>query len=108
MTSHDMPPVDCLFTLVLPRALEEELLDLLRQQSDLVPGFSVLHGDGVGSQAPLTTAMEQVQGRARRVFIQIAMRSDDVAPLVERLRTAMRAPQVSYWVVPLQTFGRLA
>lgn len=108
MTSDNMPMVDCLFTLVLPRALEEELLDLLRQQSDLVPGFSVLHGDGIGSQAPLTTTMEQVQGRARRVFIQIAMRSDDVALLVARLREAMRAPQVSYWVVPLQTFGRLA
>lgn len=108
MTSNDIPKVDCLFTLVLPRALEEELLDLLRQQSDLVPGFSVLHGEGVGQQAPLTTAMEQVQGRARRVFVQIAMRSEHVAPLVERLRAAMRAPQVSYWVVPLQAFGRLA
>jgi len=100
--------IDCLLTLALPLALEEEVLDLLRQQKDLVPGFSVTQGHGIGGHAPLTTAMEQVQGRARRVFVHMVMRSDDVAPLVARLREVLPSPQVFYWAVPLQAFGRLA
>jgi len=100
--------MDCLLTLALPLALEEEMLDLLRQHTDLVPGFSVIQGHGIGGHAPLTTAMEQVQGRARRVFVHMAMRSGDVAPLVARLREVLQSPQVFYWAVPLQAFGRLA
>lgn len=99
--------MDCLLTLAMPLALEEEMLDLLRQQQDLVPGFSVVRGHGIGPHAPLTTAMEQVQGRARRVFVYMLMHSRDVTPLVARLREVLQSPQVFYWAVPLQTFGRL-
>lgn len=108
MTQDDQLTPDSLFTLVLPCALEDEVLDLLRQQADLVPGFSVLHGEGIGSEAPLTTAMERVQGRARRVFVQVAMRRADVEALEARLRAALKAPEVSFWVTPLLAFGRLA
>lgn len=100
--------IDCLLTLAMPLALEEEMLDLLRQHADLVSGFSVIQGHGIGIHAPLTTAMEQVQGRARRVFVHMVMRSGDVAPLVARLREVLQSSQVFYWAVPLQTFGRLA
>jgi hypothetical protein len=115
--THDFQPlvgnlpsgdIDCLLTLVLPLALEEETLDLLRQHTDLVPGFSVVHGQGIGSHAPLTTAMEQVQGRARRVFISMALRRADVEPLVARLRGTLSSAQVFYWVAPLLAYGRLA
>ena len=99
---------DCLLTLAVPAALEEDVLDLLRTLPHMAPGFTLVAAQGMGAHIHLASSMEQVQGRARRVFIQIAMRSDDVAPLVERLRTAMQAPQVSYWAVPLQAFGRLA
>jgi len=99
--------MDCLLTLAMPLALEEEMLDLLRQHTDLVPGFSVIQGHGIGVHAPLTTAMEQVQGRARRVFVHMVMRRRDVEPLVARLREVLQSPQVFYWAVPLQAFGRL-
>lgn len=99
---------DCLLTLALPLALEEELLDLLRQHADLVPGFSVVHGYGLGADASLTTMMERVEGRARRVFVSAVMHGRDVAPLVAHLREAFRSPEVFYWVVPLLEFGRLA
>lgn len=99
--------MNCLFTLALPRALEDEVLDLLREQRDLVPGFSVVHGQGVGSGASLSTAMEQVQGRARRVLVYAVMREADVAPLVQRLGQALKSPGVFYWAAPLLASGRL-
>ena len=100
--------LDCLLTLAMPNALQDEVLDLLLQQTDLVPGCSVLQGHGMGPQAPLNTAMERVQGRAQRVFVQIVLRSPDVAPLLTRLREAVPSPLVVYWAVPLQAFGSLA
>lgn len=104
----ETPAMDCLLTLALPSALEEELLDLLRAQNDLVSGFTVLHGYGLGANITLSTVMERVEGRARRVQVQVLMRAQDVAPLIARLRAALQAPHVFYWVVPLQDWGRLA
>lgn len=114
MTAHEFSDpapsvggVNCLFTLALPLALEEEVLDLLREQRDLVPGFSVVHGQGVGSGASLSTAMEQVQGRARRVLVYAVMREADVLVLVQRLGQTLRSPSVFYWAAPLLASGRL-
>ncbi len=98
----------CLLTLVLPQALEEEMLDLLHAQSALLQGFSIVHGQGVGAGAPLATVMEQVQGRARRVLVQAVMRQEDVSPLLAALRQALPSPEVSYWAVPLALSGSLA
>lgn len=104
----DPPAMDCLLTVALPSALEEELLDLLRAQVDLVSGFTVLHGYGLGAQVALNTVMERVEGRARRVLVQLLLRAGDVEPLIARLRAALRSPHVFYWAVPLQVCGRLA
>lgn len=104
-TTADRP---CLLTLALPLALEEEMLDLLRGHADLAPGFSMVHGHGIGADATLASMMERVQGRARRVLVYVVMRDADVAPLMALLRQAFSSPEVFYWVTPLQEFGRLA
>jgi len=98
--------MNCLLTLALPLALEEEVLDLLRKHHDLVPGFSVVLGQGIGSGASLASAMEQVQGRARRVLVYAVMRDTDVATLVQRLGATLQSPSVFYWAVPLLASGR--
>jgi hypothetical protein len=100
--------LDCLLTVALPRALEEEFLDLLRQHADLVPGFSVLQGHGLGADATLSTAMERVEGRARRVFVSMVLRQDQMPHLIAHLRAAFRSPEVFYWAVPVLECGRLA
>lgn len=98
---------NCLLTVALPRALEDEVLDLLRDNADLVPGFSVVDAHGIGSGASLSTAMEQVQGRARRVLVYAVMRHGDVELLVQRLGATLKSPGVFYWAVPLLASGRL-
>jgi hypothetical protein len=105
-----MPPTAdkrCLLTLVLPLALEEEMLDVLRGHVELAPGFSMVRGHGIGADATLASAMERVEGRARRVLVYVVMRDADVAPLMAQLRQAFSSPEVFYWVTPLQEFGRL-
>ena len=45
MTDH-IPP-DCLLTLIVPSALAEDLLDLLRGQPRLAPGFTLAASEAV-------------------------------------------------------------
>jgi len=99
-------PPDCLLTLAVPQALEEEILDALLALPTLAPGFTVLRGQGIGGHVELTSTMEQVQGRARRVMVQVAMEKTHVQNLIDTLRVALPSPQIAYWVVPLLTFGR--
>jgi nitrogen regulatory protein PII len=92
--------------LAVPKALEEEILDALLSLPTLAPGFTVVPGQGIGRHVELASTMEQVQGRARRVLVQVAMEQAQVQPLIDTLRAALPSPQVAYWVVPLLTFGR--
>ena len=66
-------PNDCLLTLSLPVALEEEVLDALLAHPELAVGFTLLQGYGMGTRVHLASAMEQVRGRARLSFVQIAL-----------------------------------
>lgn len=98
---------DCLLTLTLPCTLEEEVLDTLIANPDLARGFTVMQAQGMGVNIELASAMEQVQGRAKRVLVQVAMEQSQVETLIRTLQETLQSPQVAYWVVPLLTFGRL-
>ncbi len=99
---------DCLLTLALPDALEEEVLDHLAAQPEWVSGFSIMRAEGFGAGARLRSAMEQVRGRSQRHLIQILMRTEHVAPLVESLRSRFRSDEMAWWTVPLTGFGRFS
>lgn len=103
----DTPQPDCLLTLVVPSALEEDLLDLLRSQPRLTPGFTLVPAQGMGAHIHLAASMEQVQGRARRVLVQLVLRQVQIEPLIALLRQAFPTPQIAYWATPLLAFGRL-
>ncbi len=102
-----VPSPDCVLTLSLPRALEEEVLDHLMAHPDLATGFTLWQGQGMGTRVELTSAMEQVQGRARRVFVQVALSRQHVPALLGALRAELGSAGITYWVTPLLAFGRL-
>lgn len=104
--SHPSTP-DCLFCLSIPTALEEEVLDTLMALPDLAPGFTVVQGHGMGAHIELASALERVQGRARRALVQIALPQSQVPRLLDQLRATLRDANLVYWVVPLLAFGRL-
>ena len=108
MTTQDShTPPDCLLTLAAPTALEEEILDTLRALPTLVRGFTLVRAEGLGAHVELASTMEQVQGRARRVMVQMALRQTHLDTVIAALRGALPNPQVAYWVLPLLAFGRL-
>jgi len=99
---------DCLLTLVVPTALEDDVTDWLQAQTDLVQGLSLLNGQGLGPHTTLNTALERVQGRAHRTLVQLALGQPQAQALVARLRQAWPVAEITYWVSPLLAFGRLA
>lgn len=101
-------PYDCQLSLAFPVELEEELIDILRSQTALVSGFSILPAEGFGAGAKLASAMEQVRGRSRRRLAQVLMRQENVAPLLDALRERLRSTEMAWWTVPVTGFGRFA
>jgi hypothetical protein len=99
--------IDVMLNVVVPGALEEELLDRLLESRDLVRGFSSYPISGHGGRMATASVSERVRGRSDRVLFQIGMHRGDVELLLAHLRTVMPNPEVAWWVLPLLGFGRL-
>lgn len=93
-------------TLILPVALEEAVLDTLLEHPEWVSSFTSMEVSGHGQSQKMTTAAEVVRGRARRVRMDTLMQRDDAAQLLELLKTNWPHPEVVYWMVDVQAFGR--
>ncbi|MHB1332923.1 MAG: DUF3240 family protein [Sulfuriferula sp.] len=93
-------------TLILPVALEEAVLDTLLEHPEWVSGFTSMEVSGHGQSQMMTTAAEEVRGRARRVRVDTVMQRDEAALLLELLKTNWPHPEVVYWMVDVPAFGR--
>ena len=102
-----MPP-DCVLTVVVPVALEEELIDHLLEHPEWVTGFTITAVEGKGQAVRLHGVVEEVRGRSRRVQVQTVINRGSAQALIAHLRDTLPNPEVAYWLVPALEFGRLA
>jgi hypothetical protein len=93
-------------TLILPMALEEAVLDTLLEHPEWVSGYTSMEVSGHGQSQSFTTAAEEVRGRARRVRIDTVMQHADAVQLLALLKSQWPHPEVAYWMVDVQEFGR--
>ena len=98
---------DVLLTLAIPVSLEDDVLNFLLQHSQWTGGFSIIDADGMGHGASLLSAMEKVQGRARRKLVLIAGVDANLHLLIAALGQEIRNQDVAWWTMPLGAFGRL-
>jgi hypothetical protein len=99
---------NCLMTISLPAALEEEVLDFLQSHPEWITGFSIIAAEGFGSGSRLRSTLEQVRGRAARMMIQTVMTDTDCTPLTAALFTQFPSDEIAWWTMPISGFGRLA
>jgi hypothetical protein len=92
---------------IVPTALEDELVDCLLEHPEWVGGFVIERVEGTGRSFALTGLRERVRGRAPRVQVQVVMARDDADRLVDALRSAFPTPHAAYWITPVLAFGRL-
>ena len=102
-----MREIDTMLNVVVPKVLEEDLVDHLLEFGDLVRGFTSYPISGHGGRMATASVSERVRGRSDRTLFQIGMSRAEVEPLLARLRAAMPNPEVAWWVVPVECFGRL-
>ncbi len=99
-------PRICL-TLIVGRALRDELFDYLQQHADLVPGFTAAQAFGHGPGVRLRSPGERVKGRADRIQVQIILSEAAAETLLQRLRTDFAGTQLVYWSTPVAGFGTI-
>ncbi len=98
----------CKLTLVYPPSIEEVIIELLLTAEPALTGFTTWAADGHGLDFGEATIAERVRGRVtRRVMLLILPRAR-LIPLLETVRTKAAAPHLAYWVVPVESFGRLS
>ncbi|WP_348697956.1 DUF3240 family protein [Duganella fentianensis] len=99
---------DTLLTLTLPAALEDDVLDFLLDHPEWAGGYTVTEAQGMGRGMRLSSTMEQVQGRRRSRQVAIAGEGAQLRQLLAALAQQIPSSEVSYWLLPMTEFGRLA
>ncbi len=105
---NQMKDMNYCLTLVCHHSLEDRLVDHLLEHSEWVHGFSMLNLEGGSQNEFLSSMIEQVRGRSRRVQIQTVMNLDDAHNLISHLKKEENNPEMAYWIAPIIEFGRLA
>lgn len=99
---------DCCLTLVFPKALEENLVDILLEHAALAGDFTTSVVEGHGSNIDYQNIAEQVRGRARRVQMNILLQRSVAQVLIDDLRNALPHTDIVYWITPVSEFGSFA
>ena len=93
-----------LLILIVPPTLEEMLVDVLLQQSEIsgftsskVNGHGTVHGDG----AAKLSIVEQVTGRQQRVQFMMHANVTDLKSLVVSLKAKFRSTDIHYILLPI-------
>ena len=99
-------PETCL-TLICPRGLEENVLDLLLAMAGTAVIESMpCHVHGLDPRR--LDAAEQVLGGARATRIEVIVAESDKAAILGALRKRFRQAGLRYWAVPVEGSGGIA
>ncbi len=96
---------DCCLTLISPKALEENLVDLLLEHEALASGFMTSEVEFHGRNVTYQSSTEQVRGRAQRVKMHIIMRHADAQTLLLDIKQNLPRANIVYYITPLAEFG---
>jgi nitrogen regulatory protein PII len=92
-------------TLIVPKALEDELLDLLLEHEALAGGFTISEVAGHGRNIAYQNSAERVRGCAQRVKTQIIMQHADAQTLLHDIRQALPRAPIVYYLTPVVESG---
>lgn len=95
-------------TLVYPPDVEVDLIELLLALEPPLPGFTTLDATGHGADFAQASVREQVRGRVARCVLLMVVPHERVQALIAAIAQALPARHVSWWVEPVEAFGRLA
>lgn len=103
-----MNEFDACLKLVLPHALEEQIIDFLLAHPREAGPFIAYAVDGHGAPQAMTEPKEEVRGRTRRVMIEVLTDLESARHLVAELKTLLPHAALSFWITRVLESGRFA
>lgn len=103
-----MKRLDTCLNLILPRALETQIVDRLLQHPQWVGPFITSYVEGHGDSENIGSPVEQVRGRAARLKIEILIEAGHAEELVAHLAEGLRGADVFWWISPVVGAGGFA
>jgi hypothetical protein len=100
-----MNTMNCLLTLIFPKAIEEQIVALMLKQHELVSGFTTSDVEGHGRNTKLQSMGEKVRGRARRVQMKVVLNDGAATALLAYLKQELGNTDIVYWLCPVTEFG---
>ncbi len=95
-------------TLSCPQSLIEQVVEFLLEHETMIGGFTSLAAHGHGRDFASATLRERVRGRVQSTLLMAILPSENVAPLLQELRSQFHAPHLFYWTEPVLDFGDLS
>ncbi len=102
-----MNTTDVCLTLMLPKVLEDRVIDLLLEQDMQRAGFTVCELDQLGREVRYDSVLEQVRGRAHRVQLQMIVHHDIAKNLIATLKQALTGSSIIYCITPVLESGSI-
>lgn len=93
-------------TLVFPPRLEDLVTDVLMANPAL-PGFTLLHAEGHGSNFARASVHELVLGRIEQRVLWMVIESQHADTLLAALRQKITAGEIRWWIEPVIAGGSL-
>ena len=98
----------CELTLVVPRRVEQLLVECLeRQEEGAVTGYTLLHGQGHGSGLSPSSGAERVRGAAAVTMLVLVLPPPRAEDLLQAIRRELPVPHLAFWIKPVSDYGVL-
>lgn len=94
-------------TIVAPRDLQEDLVEMLLRLQPPLGGFSAVDVEGHGQDFTRATTAERVRGRTARIMLIAVLDRARVDDVLAALDATVRGVQCAWWTEPVERFGRL-
>ena len=96
---------ECLLNLISLPSMEDALVDLLLEQSN-IKGFSTMEINGHGVGIAELSLFEQVEGRQKHKQFSIHTETEIALSLIEELKEKFKGVGLRYYILPLIECGR--
>lgn len=97
----------CKLTLVFPPGGSDRIVELMLTAEPPVRGFTTWSAEGHGHGFAKASVSERVRGRVNRTVLVAVLPRTQIAAVLEEIRTRAAIPHMTYWIEPVEGFGRL-
>ena len=98
----------CKLTLVYPPAAEDHIAELLLNADPPLSGFTTWRAEGHGFDFGNASVREHVRGRVALGMLVLILPRLRLSSVLEDIRLGVDISDLTYWVEPIEAFGRLA